>query len=54
VIRYYLGDPIEVFLLQGGGRAERVVVGPDLVGGQRLQLLIPGGTFHTARLTNRR
>src|SRR5215213_10805650 len=36
---YYLGDPIEVFLLHGGGRAERVVVGPDLVGGQRLQLL---------------
>jgi predicted cupin superfamily sugar epimerase len=51
---YYLGDPIEVFLLQGGGRAERVVVGPDLVGGQRLQLLIPGGTFHTARLIGRR
>jgi predicted cupin superfamily sugar epimerase len=51
---YYLGDPIEVFLLQSGGRAERVVVGPDLVGGQRLQLLIPGGTFHTARLIGRR
>ena len=50
---YYLGDPIEVFLLQGGGRAERVVVGPDLVGGQRLQLLIPGNTFHTARVIGR-
>jgi uncharacterized protein len=51
---YYLGDPIEVFLLHGDGRAERVVVGPDLVGGQRLQLLIPGDTFHTARLIGRR
>ena len=25
-------------------------VGADLVNGQRLQLFIPGGTFHTARL----
>jgi hypothetical protein len=50
---YYLGDPIEVFLLHGGDRAERVVVGPDLVGGQRLQLLIPGNTFHTARVIGR-
>jgi uncharacterized protein len=48
---YYLGDPLEVFLLHGNGEAERVVVGPDLRAGQRVQLLIPGSTFHTARLT---
>ena len=47
---YYLGDPLEVFLLHGDGTAERVVVGPDLRGGQRVQLHIPGNTFHTARL----
>ncbi len=47
---YYLGDPLEVFLLHGDGTAERVIVGPDLRSGQRLQLLIPGNTFHTARL----
>ncbi|MFO1060285.1 MAG: cupin domain-containing protein [Dongiaceae bacterium] len=46
----YLGDPLEVFLLPEGGPAERVVVGSDLGAGHRLQLLIPGGTFHTARL----
>jgi predicted cupin superfamily sugar epimerase len=27
-----------------------VVVGPDIAAGQRLQLLIPGNTFHTARV----
>jgi predicted cupin superfamily sugar epimerase len=27
---YYLGDPIELFLLLGDGNAERIVVGPDL------------------------
>jgi len=47
---YNLGDPLEVFLLHAGGSSERVILGPDLRGGQRLQLLIPGNTFHTARL----
>jgi predicted cupin superfamily sugar epimerase len=51
---YYLGDPLEVFLLHGNGTAERAIVGPDLRGGQRVQLLIPGNTFHTARLLGRR
>jgi predicted cupin superfamily sugar epimerase len=47
---YYLGDPLEVFLLHDGAAAERVIVGPDIARGQRVQLLIPGNTFHTARL----
>ena len=47
---YYLGDPLELFLLRGDGRVERVIVGPDIANGQQLQLLIPGNTFHTARL----
>ena len=47
---YYLGDPLELFLLHSGGPAERVIVGPDMRSGQRVQLLIPGNTFHTARL----
>src|SRR5215218_10032804 len=51
---YYLGDPLEVFLLHASGEAERTVVGPDLRRGERVQLLIPGGTFHTARLTGQR
>jgi predicted cupin superfamily sugar epimerase len=46
----YLGDPLELFLLHADGSHERVVVGPDLRAGQRVQLLIPGNTFHTARL----
>src|SRR3954469_19782503 len=51
---YYLGNPLEVLLLHDGGTTERVVVGPDLRGGERVQLLIPGNTFHTARLLGRR
>jgi uncharacterized protein len=51
---YYLGDPLELFLLHGDGQAERVIVGPDLRGGERVQLLIPGNTFHTARVIGER
>jgi len=51
---YYLGDPLELFLLHSDRRAERVIVGPDIRGGQRVQLLIPGNTFHTARLVGPR
>jgi len=51
---YYLGDPLEVFLLHGDGTSERAVVGPDLRAGQRAQLRIRGGTFHTARVVGRR
>jgi predicted cupin superfamily sugar epimerase len=45
---YYLGDPLEVLLLRGKG--QRIIVGPDLRAGHRVQLLIPGNTFHTARI----
>jgi len=51
---YYLGDPLEVFLLHADGTTERIIVGPDLRSGHRVQLLIPGNTFHTARLIGRR
>jgi predicted cupin superfamily sugar epimerase len=47
---YYLGDPLELFLLHEDGSSERLVIGPDLRHGQRVQQLIPGNTFHTARL----
>ena len=30
---YYLGDPLEVFLLHSDGPAERVIVGPDIASG---------------------
>jgi uncharacterized protein len=51
---YYLGDPLEVFLLHANGSTERIIVGPDLRAGNRVQLLIPGNTFHTARVIGRR
>ena len=48
---HYLGDPLEVLLLYPDGTGEVVTVGSDLGAGQRPQLLLPGGTFHTSRLS---
>jgi uncharacterized protein len=50
---YYLGDPIEVLLLRENALSELVVVGPNIVGGEIVQLFIPGNTFHTARITGK-
>ena len=51
---YYLGDPIEVLLMLTDGSTQHHVVGPDLRAGQTPQLLIPGNTFHTARVIGSR
>lgn len=50
----YLGDPLEVLLLLPDGSHEVTTIGPDLGAGQQLQLLIPGSTFHTARVESGR
>ena len=47
---YYLGGALAVLMLHADGTAERAVVGPDLARGERVQLRIPGNSFHTARL----
>jgi predicted cupin superfamily sugar epimerase len=47
---YYLGDPIEVLMMLTDGTTQHHVVGPDLRAGHKVQLFIPGNTFHTARV----
>lgn len=47
---FYLGDPIELLLLQPDGRDELVVLGTDVLGGQRVQVTVPSGAWMGARL----
>ena len=47
---HYLGDSLEVLLLYPDGKGEVVKVGSNLGAGERPQLYLPGGTFHTSRL----
>ena len=47
---HYTGDPLEVLMLYPDGTGAVAAVGSDLAGGERPQLFVPGGTFHTSRL----
>jgi predicted cupin superfamily sugar epimerase len=47
---YYAGDPLDLVLMLPDGSTAQHVVGGDVLAGQVPQLLIPGGTFHTARV----
>jgi predicted cupin superfamily sugar epimerase len=46
----YLGDALEVLALYPDGTHAVHVVGGDVANGELLQLFLPGGTFHCARL----
>jgi predicted cupin superfamily sugar epimerase len=50
LFHFYLGDPVEMLQLWPDGRSEIVVLGPDLVAGQHVQLLVPAGVWQGTRL----
>lgn len=47
---HHLGGALDVLMLHTDGTGQVAAIGPDLEAGMRPQLLIPGGTFHAARL----
>jgi len=47
---FYLGDPIELLLLSPDGTDELIVLGHDVLAGQRVQAVVPAGTWMGARL----
>lgn len=50
VWHHYDGDPLALSIAPGSGAeaAERYVLGPDLAGGQRPQLVVPAGDWQAA------
>jgi len=47
---YHMGAPITYHMIYPDGYYEKVVVGPDILKGQQLQLAVPGGTYKAAEL----
>ena len=47
---FYLGDPIELLLLHADGSDEVVLLGTDVLRGQRIQTVVRSGTWMGARL----
>jgi len=50
VYHFYLGDPVEQWLLHEGGRVERVLLGHDIAAGHRVQHVAPRGAWQGSRL----
>lgn len=51
IFHFYLGDPVEMLQLYPDGRSALFTLGPDLVAGQHVQLVVPAGVWQGARLT---
>ena len=42
---FYLGGPMTLVLLHPGGQVETILLGPDILGGQVVQAMVPGGVW---------
>jgi predicted cupin superfamily sugar epimerase/mannose-6-phosphate isomerase-like protein (cupin superfamily) len=46
---FYGGSPVEMLLLHPDGRGERVLLGPDVLGGQHALFRVPAGVWQGSR-----
>ena len=47
---FYLGDPVELLQLNPDGSSERIILGQDLLGGQKVQHVVPHDVWQGSRL----
>jgi predicted cupin superfamily sugar epimerase len=50
IYHFYLGDPLELHQVTSSGAHTKTLLGPDLLGGQRPQAVIPAGSWQASRL----
>jgi predicted cupin superfamily sugar epimerase len=50
VYHFYMGDPVELLQLYPDGRSERIIMGHDLLNGQRIQHVAPRGAWQGSHL----
>ncbi|MGD8628935.1 MAG: cupin domain-containing protein [bacterium] len=50
VYHFYLGDPVEMLLLNPGGSSDTVVIGSNILEGMMLQISVPAGVWQGSRL----
>lgn len=50
IYHFYLGDPVEMLLLAEGDPGRRIILGPDLLGGQHVQYVVPRSVWQGSRL----
>jgi len=50
IFHFYLGDPVEMLQLFPDGRSALFTLGPDLMAGQHVQLVVPAGVWQGTQL----
>ena len=50
IYHFYLGDPVELLLLDPDGSSRRVVLGQDIFNGQHVQYVVPRDVWQGSRL----
>ena len=50
VFHFYLGDPVEMLQLRPDGTGRVLLLGPDILGGMRPQVVVPRGVWQGSRL----
>jgi uncharacterized protein len=50
IFHFYLGDPLEVNLLFPSGESQQVILGQNILAGQRLQFAVPAGVWQGSRV----
>lgn len=50
VYHFYLGDPVELLMLPPDGSPEIVTLGPDVLGSERVQAVVPRGVWQGSRV----
>ncbi len=50
IFHFYLGDPVEMLQLHPDGTSAVFTLGPDLLAGQHVQLVVPAGVWQGTRL----
>ncbi len=50
VYHFYLGDPVEMLLLHPDGRSQMVTLGPDVLGADKVQFVVPRDVWQGSRV----
>ena len=50
IYHFYLGDPVEQLLLYPDGRSKLVILGPDILGDQNVQIVVPHGIWQGSHM----
>jgi uncharacterized protein len=45
IFHFYLGDPIRMLQLNANGQGRELVLGPNIMSGQQLQVIVPRGVW---------